>query len=65
MKHTRKVFIIPVNKPEDGDTSATVMRVDCGAVSMRSAKRKLRVVFKEWGVQTRFQKKMIKELTRD
>ena len=65
MSHTRKIFIIPVNEAEEDDTSVTVMRVDCGEVPMRTAKRKLRVVFKEWGIPVRFQKKMIKELTRD
>ncbi len=58
------VFLIPVNESEDGG-SVTVMRVDVGDVSMRVAKRKLRIVFKEWGVPTRFLKKMVKELTSD
>lgn len=64
MKHTRKVFLIPVNDDED-DTSVTVMRIDMGEIPMRSAKRKLRTIFKEWGVPVHFQKKMIKELCRD
>lgn len=58
------VFIIPVNESEDGG-SVTVMRIDVGDVSMRVAKRKLRIVFDEWQIPKRFQKMMIKELTRD
>ncbi len=61
---SRKVFIIPVNEKEDS-TSVTMMRVDCGNVTMRTAKRKLRVVLREWGIPKRFQKIFIKELTRD
>ena len=63
--NTHKVFIIPVNESAEDDTSVTVMRVDCGHVSMRTAKRKLRVVLKEWNIPVQFIKKMIKELTRD
>lgn len=55
------VFLIPVNESEDGG-SVTVMRVDVGDVSMRVAKRKLRIIFKEWKVPTFLIKKMIKEL---
>jgi len=58
------VFLIPVNESEDG-SSVTVMRVDVGNVTMRTAKRKLRVVLTVWGIPIRFQKMMIKELTRD
>ncbi len=58
------VFLIPVNESEDGG-SVTVMRVDVGDVSMRVAKRKLRIIFKEWGVPVRYMKKMIKELCSD
>ena len=63
-KVANKVFLIPVNESED-ETSVTVMRVDCGAVSMRVAKRKLRVVLTEWMIPVKWQKKFIKELTRD
>ena len=60
------VFLIPVNDAEGNDeTSVTIMRIDVGDISMRVAKRKLRIVFSEWGIPTRFQKKMIKELCRD
>ncbi len=58
------VFIIPVNESEE-ENSVTLMRVDVGDVSMRTAKRKLRIVFKEWGIPTSWQKKFIKELCRD
>lgn len=61
---SRKVFIIPVNEAEDS-TSVTMMRVDCGNVTMRTAKRKLRVVLSEWGIPKNSQKLFIKELTRD
>ena len=64
-KISKKVFIIPIAEPNEDDKSATVMRVDCGYVSMRVAKRKLRVVLTEWGVPRYFQKLFIKELTRD
>lgn len=63
-EQTQKVFIIPVNSGED-ETSVTLMRVDCGKVSMRVAKRKLRVVLTEWGIPKKYQKIFIKELTRD
>ena len=57
------VFLIPVNESEDGG-SVTVMRVDVGNVTMRTAKRKLRIVFKEWKVPPFLIKKLIKELCR-
>lgn len=59
------VFLIPVNETDEDDTSVTLMRVDVGNVCMRVAKRKLRVVFTEWGIPTSWQKTMIRELTRD
>ena len=58
------VFLIPVNESVD-EGSVTVMRVDVGNVTMRTAKRKLRVIFTVWGIPVPFQKKMIKELCRD
>lgn len=58
------VFLIPVNESEDGG-SVTIMRVDVGDVSMRVAKRKLRVVLTEWGIPRQQQKMIIRELTRD
>ena len=58
------VFLIPVNEADDCE-SVTLMRVDVGDVTMRVAKRKLRIVFTEWGIPKRFQKLMIKELSRD
>lgn len=61
---SRKVFIIPVNESDDSP-SVTMMRVDCGCVTMRTAKRKLRVVLTEWGIPKKYQKIFIKELTRD
>lgn len=67
MKRTteeRKVFLIPVNESEDGG-SVTVMRIDMGCISMRVAKRKLRIVFREWGIPTYKMKILIKELCRD
>lgn len=54
-------FLIPVNESED-ETSVTIMLVDVGDVSMRVAKRKLRVVFTEWGIPVFLQKKLITEL---
>jgi hypothetical protein len=57
------VFIIPVNESED-ETSVTVMRVDVGNVTMRTAKRKLRIVLTVWDIPVQFQKKMIQELCR-
>ena len=57
------VFLIPVNESEDGG-SVTLMRLDMGDISMRVAKRKLRIVFKEWGIPTMFHKKLINELTK-
>ena len=59
---SRKVFLIPVNAAVEGEATHTVMRVDCGNVTMRTAKRKLRIVFNEWGIPARFQKIFIKEL---
>lgn len=66
MKESRKniVFLIPVNESEDGQ-SVTVMRVDVGAVTMRTAKQKLRVVLSEWGIPKFMMKKFVKELCRD
>jgi len=58
------IFLIPVNESEDGG-SVTVMRIDMGDISMRVAKRKLRIVFKEWGIPVQFHKRMIKELCSD
>ena len=58
------VFLIPVNESEDGG-SVTVMRIDMGDISMRVAKRKLRIIFKEWCIPVQFHKRMIKELCRD
>lgn len=57
------VFLIPVNESEE-DGSVTLMRLDMGDISMRVAKRKLRIILSEWGIPVKFQKKMIKELTR-
>ena len=58
------VFLIPVNESDDGG-SVTVMRIDCGAVTMRTAKRKLRIVLKEWGIPAYLLKRFVKELTSD
>jgi hypothetical protein len=58
------IFLIPVNESEDGQ-SVTVMRVDVGDVTMRVAKRKLRVVLTEWAIPKRFHKLIIKELTHE
>ena len=57
------VFLIPVNESEE-DGSVTLMRLDMGDISMRVAKRKLRIILSVWGIPVKFQKKMIKELTR-
>lgn len=57
------VFLIPVNESEDGG-SVTLMRLDMGDISMRVAKRKLRIIFKEWSIPTMFHKRLINELTK-
>ena len=60
MTQKERVFLIPVNETEEG--SVTLMKVNVGAVSMRVAKRKLRVVFTEWNIPVNFHKKLLKEL---
>lgn len=63
-KRKETVFLIPVNESEDGG-SVTVMRVNVGAVTMRTAKRKLRIVLGEWGIPKPMMKRFIKELYRE
>ena len=47
---------------EETDQARTVYRIDLGDVSVRTAKKKLRIVLKEWNVPTFLMKKVIKEL---
>lgn len=53
-------FTFPVNEAVDGGT-VTYKVVDCGDVSLKVAKRKLRIVLKEWGVPANQMKKLINE----
>lgn len=54
-------FTFPVNEAEDGG-SVTYKVVDCGDVSLRVAKRKVRVVLHEWGIPANQIKKLINEM---
>ncbi len=53
-------FLIPVNEAAEGE-SQTCMVVDVGDVTERTAKRKLRLVFKEWGIPAPQIKRLLKE----
>lgn len=55
-------FIIPVNEPDTITGSVTYKQIDVGDVSLRVAKRKLRIVLKEWGIPDNQLKKFINEL---
>lgn len=57
-------FIIPINEVdynEEGLGSQTCKVVDVGNVSPRTAKKKLRIIFKEWGIPSNQIKKLVKE----
>ena len=57
-------FLIPINEieyNEEGMGSQTCKVVDVGDVSTRTAKRKLRIVLKEWGIPTNRIKSLVKE----
>ena len=54
-------FVIPVNEPCDNG-SVTYMTLDMGDVSIRVAKRKLRIILTTWGIPKNKQKKLINEL---
>ncbi len=53
-------FLIPVNEAAEGE-SQTCMVVDVGDVTERTAKRKLRLVFKEWEIPVPQIKRLLKE----
>ena len=57
-------FTIPINDVvynEEGLGSQTCKVVDVGDVSLRTAKKKLRIVLKEWGVPAYKIKQVLKE----
>lgn len=55
-------FIIPVNEPDNITGSVTYKQVDVGDVSLRVAKRKLRIVLAEWGFPQNQIKKFVNEM---
>lgn len=58
------VYFIPINEPAVEGGSVTYYRVDCGDVSVRTAKRKLREFLTEVGLEKHKQKKFINELVK-
>jgi hypothetical protein len=58
------VYFIPINEQEVEGGSVTYYRVDCGDVSVRTAKRKLREFLTVVGLEKHKQKKFINELVK-
>lgn len=56
--------MIPINEPDPENGSVTYYRVDCGDVSVRTAKRKLRQFLTVVGVEQHKQKKFINDLVK-
>lgn len=58
------IYMIPINEPDPENGSVTYYRVDCGDVSVRTAKRKLREFLTHAGVEKHEQKKFINDLVK-